>query len=78
MTEYPATVKAAGDNFAPSIIGAYVYDLAKQFNGYYHDHSILREEDASVRGMRLALAQQVARVIRKGMLLLGIEVPERM
>ncbi len=78
LTEYPATVKAAGDNFAPSIIGAYVYDLAKQFNGYYHDHSILREEDASVRGMRLALAQQVARVIRKGMLLLGIEVPERM
>ena len=78
LCEYPAMVKTAGDNFAPSIIGAYVYDLAKQFNGYYHDHSILREEDAAVRGMRLALAQQVARVIRKGMLLLGIEVPERM
>ena len=78
LTEYPAAVKAAGDNFAPSLIGAYVYDLAKQFNGYYHDHSILREEDAAVRGMRLALAQQVARVIRRGMLLLGIEVPERM
>ncbi|WP_300257643.1 arginine--tRNA ligase [uncultured Alistipes sp.] len=78
LTEYPATVKAAGDNFAPSLIGAYVYDLAKQFNGYYHDHSILREEDAAVRGMRLALAQQVARVIRRGMSLLGIEVPERM
>ncbi|OUN59205.1 arginine--tRNA ligase [Alistipes sp. An66] len=78
LTEYPAAVKAAGDNFAPSLIGAYVYDLAKQFNGYYHDHSILREEDAAVRGMRLALAQQVARVIRRGMSLLGIEVPERM
>ena len=78
LCEYPATVKAAGDNFAPSIIGAYVYDLAKQFNGYYHDHSILREEDAAKRAMRLRLAQQVARVIRRGMSLLGIDVPERM
>ncbi|HJA96433.1 MAG TPA: arginine--tRNA ligase [Candidatus Alistipes faecavium] len=78
LCEYPATVKAAGDNFAPSIIGAYVYDLAKQFNGYYHDHSILREKDAAKRAMRLRLAQQVARVIRRGMSLLGIDVPERM
>ena len=78
LTEYPATVKAAGENFAPSLIGAYVYDLAKQFNGYYHDHSILKEEDVATRSMRLALAAQVARVIRKGMSLLGIDVPERM
>ena len=78
LTEYPAVVKSAGDNFAPSIIGAYVYELAKSFNGYYHDHSILREEDAAVRTMRLQLAQQVARVIRRGMALLGIDVPERM
>ena len=78
LTEYPAMVKSAGDNFAPSILAAYVYDLAKQFNGYYHDHSILREENAAVRSMRLALAQQVARVIRRGMALLGIDVPERM
>lgn len=78
LTEYPATVKAAGDNFAPSIIGAYVYELAKQFNGYYHDHSILKEENAEVRRLRLLLAAQVARVIRCGMRLLGIDVPERM
>ena len=78
LAEYPATVKAAGDNFAPSIIAAYVYELAKTFNGYYHDHSILREENAAVRDMRLHLAQQVARVIRSGMRLLGIDVPERM
>ena len=78
LTEYPATVRAAGDNFAPSIVGAYVYELAKQFNGYYHDHSILREEDEAVRRMRLQLAAQVARVIRSGMKLLGIDVPERM
>ncbi len=78
LTDYPAAVKAAGDNFAPSIIGAYVYELAKQFNGYYHDHSILKEENAAVRCMRLQLAAQVARVIRSGMSLLGIDVPERM
>ena len=78
LTEYPSVVKAAGENFAPSLIAAYVYELAKQFNGYYHDHSILREEQADVRRMRLRLAQQVARVIRLGMKLLGIDVPERM
>ena len=58
-------VKAAGENFAPSIVAAYVYELAKQFNGYYHDHSILKEENAGVRTMRLQLAQQVARVIQE-------------
>ena len=68
----------SGENFAPSIIANYAYDLAKQFNGYYHDHSILREEREEVRRMRLQLAAQVARVIRKGMALLGIDVPERM
>ncbi len=78
LTDYPATVAAAGENFAPSIIGAYVYELAKTFNGYYHDHSILKEEDAEVRRMRLQLAAQIARIIRKGMALLGIDVPERM
>ena len=78
LTEYPSVVKAAGENFAPSLIAAYVYELAKQFNGYYHDHSILKEEQADVRRMRLLLAQQVARVIRLGMKLLGIDVPERM
>lgn len=78
LTEYPSVVKAAGENFAPSLIAAYVYELAKQFNGYYHDHSILKEEQADVCCMRLRLAQQVARVIRLGMKLLGIDVPERM
>ena len=76
--EYPSVVKSAGENFAPSVVGAYVYELAKQFNGYYHDHSILKEENAGVRTMRLQLAQQVARVIKEGMKLLGIDVPERM
>ena len=78
LTDYPATVQAAAENFAPSIIGAYAYELAKSFNGYYHDHSILKEENVSVRNMRLRLAEQVARTIRLAMSLLGIDVPERM
>ena len=78
LNDYPAIVASAGENFPPSIIGAYAYDLAKLFNGYYHDHSILKEEDAEVRRMRLQLAEQVARTIRHAMQLLGIEVPERM
>ncbi len=78
LADYPATVAAAGENFAPSMIGAYIYELAKSFNGYYHDHSILREENVEVRKLRLQIAKQVATVIRKGMRLLGIEVPERM
>ncbi len=61
LNDYPAIVASAGENFAPSIIGAYAYDLAKLFNGYYHDHSILKEEDAEVRRMRLQLAEHPAR-----------------
>ena len=78
LTDYPSAVAAAGENFAPSIVAAYAYELAKQFNGHYHDHSILKEENSDVRRMRLQLAQQVARVIRSAMKLLGIDVPERM
>ena len=60
------------------MIANYVYDLAKTYNGYYHDHSILREENAAVRSLRLRLSREVARIIRRGMQLLGIDVPERM
>ena len=78
LSEYPAVVRTAGEQFAPSVIAAYAYDLAKQFNGYYHDHSILKEENEAVRSLRLKLASEVARVIRSAMSLLGINVPERM
>ena len=78
LAEYPAVVRTAGEQFAPSVIAAYAYDLAKQFNGYYHDHSILKEENEAVRSLRLMLAAEVARVIRSAMSLLGINVPERM
>ncbi len=78
VADYPNVVIAAGANYSPSIIGNYVYDLAKQFNGYYHDHSILKEENEAVRSFRLQLADQVSRVIKSGMSLMGIIVPERM
>ena len=78
ITEFPAVVASAGENFAPSVIAAYAYDLAKSFNGYYHDHSILREEDEAKRKMRLQLASEVALIIRRAMKLLGIDVPQRM
>ena len=78
LCDFPAVIASAGENFSPSIIAAYAYDLAKTFNGYYHDHSILREENEEKRRMRLQLAAEVARTIRKAMKLLGIDVPERM
>ncbi len=78
LADFPNAVASAGENFAPSIIASYAYDLAKTFNGYYHDHSILREEDEQKRAMRVMLAAEVARVIGKAMKLLGIDVPQRM
>ncbi len=78
LGEFPAVVASAGENFAPSAIAAYAYDLAKSFNGYYHDHSILKEEDEKKRQMRVKLAAEVARVISRAMKLLGIDVPQRM
>ncbi|MDR1671361.1 MAG: arginine--tRNA ligase [Alistipes sp.] len=78
LSDYPAVVAAAGENYAPSLIAAYTYDLAKLYNSYYHDHSILRENDEAIRAFRLRLSAQVAAVIKKAMWLLGITVPERM
>lgn len=78
LGDFPSTVLAAAEAYSPSVIGAYIYDLAKMYNGYYHDHSILREEDSAVRSFRLALSAAVAGVIKRGMSLMGIDVPERM
>ncbi len=78
LSDYPAVVAAAGANYAPSLVASYAYDLAKLYNSYYHDHSILREEDPAVRAFRLRLSEQVAITIKKAMHLLGITVPERM
>ena len=64
--------------FSPSGIANYCYELVKEYNQFYHDFSILREENEALKTFRLALSHNVAKVVRLGMGLLGIEVPERM
>ena len=78
MNEYSVAVLQAGKDYNPSIIANYCYELTKEFNQFYHDYSILKEEDEDKRTVRLVIAANVAKVIRNGMALLGIEVPERM
>ncbi len=78
LASYPATVAEAGRTYSPAQIANYVYDLVKEYNQFYHDFSILREENEAVRAFRLMLSANVAKVIASGMSLLGIEVPERM
>ena len=78
LYQYPKTVLAAGDNFSPALIANYCYDLAKQFNHFYQDTPIFKEEDAAKRLLRLKLSRWVSLVLRSGMGLLGIEVPEKM
>ena len=78
LTDYPAIVRNAGENFSPAVICNYAYDLACDFNSFYHDLSILNEPDANKRALRLLLAKNVAKVIQSALGLLGIEVPERM
>jgi len=75
---FPEVVKEAGTNHSPAIVANYVYDLVKEFNSFYHDHSILNEPDLAKRDFRLVVAQTVGQVIKNGFSLLGIEVPERM
>ena len=78
MNEYPAAVEQAGKDYSPSGIANYCYELTKLFNQFYHDYSILNEPDEQKKAVRLMLARNVAKIIRSGMGLLGIEVPERM
>jgi len=78
LCEYPSIVRNAGDNFSPAVICNYAYDLACDFNSFYHDLSILNEPDAAKRALRLLLSKNVAKVLHSAMSLLGIEMPERM
>jgi len=78
MSEYGAAVEQAGKDYSPSGIANYCYELTKVFNQFYHDYSILNEEDEQKRQVRLAIARNVGKIIKNGMALLGIEVPERM
>ena len=78
IAKLPAVVKEAGDNYSPALIGNYAYELAKEFNQFYHDYSILKEENEQVRNLRLLLARQCSVAIENAMGMLGIEMPERM
>ena len=78
LADFTVAVADAGRNYSPALIANYVYDLAKEYNQFYHDCSILKEQDAAVRCFRQLLSETVGSVIRRAMSLLGIEVPDRM
>ncbi len=78
IADFAAVVHQAGQEYSPSAIAAYCYELVKEYNQFYHDFSILREEDPKKQAFRLVLSANVAKVVRLGMSLLGIEMPERM
>ena len=78
LADFKNTVKQAGTDYNPSVIANYIYELVKEYNQFYHDFSILREENEALKIFRLALSQNVGKIVKTGMGLLGIEVPERM
>jgi arginyl-tRNA synthetase len=75
---YPQVVEAAGEGYSPALIANYMFDLAKDFNGFYQSSPIFKEENEALRALRLRLSQMVAKVLKSGMALLGIDVPEKM
>lgn len=78
LADFPSVVAEAGRTYSPALIANYVFELAKGYNQFYHDYSILKEEDATARAFRLSLSRITADIIRRGFGLLGVEVPERM
>ena len=78
LVEFPTIIEQAAEEYNVSLVANYVYDLVKEYNQFYHDFSMLREENKSLKIFRLMLSKNVALTIKKGMLLLGIDVPERM
>ena len=78
LADFASVVRQAGAEYSPSLIANYCYELVKEYNQFYHDYSILREENEEIKIFRLVLSANVAKIIRTGMSLLGIDVPERM
>jgi len=78
LSEFPAIVEEAASSFSPAVIANYLYDLVKEYNQFYHDYSILREENAELRRFRLLLSCRIGKVIETGLKLLGIEAPQKM
>jgi arginyl-tRNA synthetase len=78
LYDFPSVVEEAADNYSPALIANYVYELVKEYNQFYHDYSILKENNVEIRNFRLILSELSGIVIKNGMEMLGIEVPERM
>ena len=78
VADFPNVVREAGRSYSPALVANYCYDLAKEYNQFYHDYSILKEEDTQKRDLRLLLSAVVARTLKAGVALLGMEMPERM
>jgi len=78
INQFPVAIKEAGEMYSPALIANYVYELVKEYNQFYHECPILTEENAETRNLRLVISEMVAKVIKTGMKLLGINVPERM
>lgn len=78
LRKFPETVSAAASGYSPALIANYCYDLAREYNQFYHDYSILGESDSDLRSFRLALSDVTSRILFRGMWLLGVEMPERM
>ncbi len=78
LSDYANIVNQAGEEYNPSIIANYIYDLVKEYNQFYHDYSILREENEDIKTFRIALSVNIGKIVKSGMGLLGIEVPDRM
>jgi arginyl-tRNA synthetase len=76
--EFPTIVIESGNTYNPSLIANFIYDLVREYNQFYHEYSILKEENPDIRDLRLLLSHVVSDVARNGMELLGIEMPERM
>ena len=78
LSDFPAIVEEAAGSFSPAVIANYLYDLVKEYNQFYHDYSILREENIELRRFRLLLSHQIGKVVETGLKLLGIEAPQKM
>jgi len=78
MNTFPDKIAEAGDAHSPALVANFAYELAKEFNHYYHEVSILREENTEIRNQRLVLIQSIAKILSKAMGILGITLPERM
>jgi arginyl-tRNA synthetase len=78
LSRFPDKIREAGAEYSPSTIANYIFDVAKEYNRFYAEVSIFQEEDEYIKSFRIAFCRAVAKTIKDGMLLLGIEVPEKM